>query len=221
MSALKQAVQGFRNIWGHADEDDYSHDELDERDTGGDAAHDSSYRDSTRGDKYEKYTASPLSSSYSNSQTAHGGGGFGSNGRKLRPVAMPLRAAREKNIYTLKPKNIDEASLAADYLKTGSAVVLNLDEIENGTAIRIIDFMSGVCYGLDHQGHAMKLGEAIFLFTPGDFEISSDETEYSENREFMFKEVSAALAASGGSIPSAMMGSQPSAYVSTGRSWER
>jgi cell division inhibitor SepF len=69
---------------------------------------------------------------------------------------MALR--REKNIYTLKPKNLEETAIAADHLKTGSAVVLNLDDVDRLLATRIIDFMSGVCYGLESQGHAMKLG---------------------------------------------------------------
>ena len=55
--------------------------------------------------------------------------------------------------------------------------------------MRIIDFMSGVCYGLEGQGHAMKLGDSIFLFTPAEFEISSDELDYGENRDFFFKDV--------------------------------
>ncbi len=225
MSALKQAVQGFRNIWGHGDDDDYAPDELEERDANEETPRESSsYREPARGEKYEKYTAPPASA-YS-SPPPSTGGGSGAGARKLRSVAMPIRAAREKNIYTLKPKNIDEASLAADYLKTGSAVVLNLDEVEKVTAVRIIDFMSGVCYGLENQGHAMKLGETIFLFTPGDFEISSDETDYGENREFIFKEVAAALAAAPDATSPPAMGAMtapaPSAYASPERrSWER
>ena len=122
-----------------------------------------------------------------------GRGGSGQSGQtsgahNLRSVAMPLRA-RDKNIYTLKPKTMDEASLAADYLKTGCAVVVNLEEVERMVAVRIIDFMSGVCYGLEDQGHAMKLGDVIFLFTPGDFEITSDEIDYAENRDIIFKDV--------------------------------
>ena len=115
-------------------------------------------------------------------------GGASSGARNLRSVAMPLRA-RDKNIYTLKPKTMDEASLAADYLKTGCAVVVNLEEVERMVAVRIIDFMSGVCYGLEDQGHAMKLGDVIFLFTPGDFEITSDEIDYAENRDIIFKDM--------------------------------
>ena len=123
-----------------------------------------------------------------NAESQSGGGRGGNSGRGLRSVSMPMRA-REKNIYTLKPKAMDEASLAADYLKTGCAVVVNLDEVERMVAVRIIDFMSGVCYGLEKQGHAMKLGDFIFLFTPGDFEITSDEVDYGENPDFIFKDM--------------------------------
>ena len=102
-----------------------------------------------------------------------------------------MRAGREKNIYTLKPKSQEDAAIAADYLKTGTAVIINLEDVERSHAIRIIDFMSGVCYGLENQGHAMKLGDTIFLYTPGDFEISSDETDYAENPAPFFRDVQA------------------------------
>ena len=207
MSALKNVAQGFRNLWGAADEDDdYGSDEHDStpRHSPPATEPESAYNDreerperaSERSgersgeraahrseSRHEKFTA-PVTSV---SEPGYGGGGAGA--RRLRPINLPLRASREKNIYTLKPKSLDESSMAADYLKTGCAVVLNLEEVESPTAIRVIDFMSGVCYGLEHQGHAMKLGDKIFLFTPGDFEISSDEVDYAENRDLIFKDV--------------------------------
>lgn len=185
MSSITNAVRGIRNIWNHGDDDDYAPEDLETPDTA------PAYQAPSPRDKYtsqQTITPSSFSPSY--------GGGSGGNppansaARRLRPVAAPLRQ-REKNIYTLKPKNQDEATIAADYLKTGSAVVLNLDEVDRVMATRIIDFMSGVCYGLDAQGHAMKLGDTIFLFTPGEFEISSDETDYAENRELFFKDAPA------------------------------
>jgi len=244
MSALKQVAQGFRNMWGHADDDDdYGQEEFEETETAPEPARHSS-RDSapSRSEKYEKYTSPPSPASQS---PAHGGGS-GNHLRKLRPVANPLRSAREKNIYTLKPKSMDEVSLAADYLKTGCAVVVNLEDVDRSVAVRIIDFMSGVCYGLEHQGHAMKLGETIFLFTPGDFEISSDEADYGENRDVIFKDMAAsaivaanhtaatspsaaAQPASGYGAPSAGYGAPTPSYTAppagynspAPRAWER
>ncbi|MGI8757317.1 MAG: cell division protein SepF [Acidimicrobiales bacterium] len=171
MSGISQTVRNLKNIWGHGDEED-------------------DYRD----DEIEDTQPAP-SHTETTSTTPSYGGGSGSNGsynpRKPRLVASPLRAGREKNIYTLKPKSQEDAAIAADYLKTGTAVIINLEDVERSHAIRIIDFMSGVCYGLENQGHAMKLGDTIFLYTPGDFEISSDETDYAENPAPFFREVQA------------------------------
>jgi FtsZ-interacting cell division protein YlmF len=183
MSMLAQAARGIKNIWSHGDDDYDSEEEYD----GGDEA---SAPAQTSSAKYSdhKYSSSSYTPSYG------GGGSTPARARGLRSVPIPLRA-REKNIYTLRPKTLDEAAIAADYLKAGSAVVVNLESVARESAVRIIDFMSGVCYGLEGQGHAMKLGDSIFLFTPGEFEISSDELDYGENRDFFFKEIDAQDAA--------------------------
>lgn len=230
MGALKNVTQGFRNLWGAADDyDEEGHEESSPQDTSTSTTPDSSYRDSSRepeqsrsqrhsersSERYEKFTA-PADSGYS--EPSYAGGGS-SGARRLRPVSMPLRASREKNIYTLKPKSLDESSVAADYLKTGCAVVINLEEVEQSIAIRIIDFMSGVCYGLESQGHAMKLGEKIFLFTPGDFEISSDEIDYAENRDLIFKDVAPKPAPA--ALSSAPVAASSGGNNSERRSWER
>lgn len=213
MSVFAQAKRRLSSVWNQGD-DEYA-EELD--------GHEAAEEVEERADKYSTSYGAPYSSN------SHSSGG-GHAGRKLRPVAMPLRA-REKNIYTLRPKNQDEAAIAADYMKAGSAVVLNLEAVDRVNAVRIIDFMSGVCYGLDGQGHAMKLGDTIFLFTPAEFEISSDELDYGENREFFFKDVDATtndtltasvLNASPGMPPAPMPTSTHSTYQPVERrSWER
>jgi cell division inhibitor SepF len=182
MSALSQTVRGLRNLWGHADDEDYAQDEVDTPDN----------QDSSPAQPQRNYSSGTGYGTYNNSQPqspAYGGGSGTQAARRLRPVPSPLRSPRAKNIYTLKPKSQDDAAIAADALKTGDAVIINLEDVDRVNAIRIIDFMSGVCYGLENQGHAMKLGDAIFLYTPGDFDISSDEVDYGENPEFFFKDI--------------------------------
>ncbi len=229
MSAIRNVAQGFRNLWGQGGDDDYEEEEASPRSNPSQPVHHdeeprpaatpSRYAMPTnmrRGespaeeDEYQPYTQPPRTESV---PSTSGGAPTGSSpGRRLRPVAMPIRG-REKNVYTLKPKSMDEASVAADYLKTGCAVILNLDDLSKGAALRLVDFMSGVCYGLENQGHAMKLGATIFLFTPGDYEITSDEADFGENREPLFREESH-------EAPS-KSDSQPEAPASERRSWER
>ena len=254
MSALRNVKEGFRKVWGMGEEDDYEDEEstsrraryeaqpapteetetqpdyeiAEQRTVSRTVYAPTSAARSGRSSSGEDEPASRFQSSREPSQSDNRGGRGGSGNagaRPLRSVAMPLRA-RDKNIYTLKPKTMDEASLAADYLKTGCAVVVNLEEVERMVAVRIIDFMSGVCYGLEDQGHAMKLGDVIFLFTPGDFEITSDEIDYAENREIIFKDVNqqerddAKAAKSAEAAPGATSNSATSESGER-RSWER
>ncbi|PQV64756.1 FtsZ-interacting cell division protein YlmF [Abditibacterium utsteinense] len=234
MSALRNVAQGFRNLWGAADE----YDDIEEHDSSQqpteeearpqasrarDERPEPSERDESRvarPDRFEKFTA-PASSNPNYASNSNYGGGDG-GARRLRSVSIPLRASREKNIYTLRPKSLEESCVAADYLKTGCAVVLNLEAVEQSIAIRVIDFMSGVCYGLEHQGHAMKLGDKIFLFTPGDFEISSDEIDYAENRDLIFKDVTSQPALKSPAAANAPAPSAPAPSANPERrSWER
>lgn len=193
-------VRSFgKTIWGHGDDEDYDNDR-DENGTESDDTYPPDYNGSSYSSSSyngaSNYSADKPASSgsaYTPSTGGKGGYGSGSNVRRLHSVSSTLRA-REKNIYTIKPKRLDEATVAADCIKTGSAVIVNLEAVDRVTAIRIVDFMSGVCYGIDgndgQPGHAMKLGEMIFLFTPSEFEITSDETDYAANREHFFREVS-------------------------------
>lgn len=209
MNALGNAVRGIRSMWGHGDEDDYA--PGDDPDTAPNFSPAPS--DAPAAPPAGSYAPGP----YRADKTYSYGGGNSSAASTRRPRAVPMALRRDKNIYTLKPKNLEESAIAADHLKTGSAVVLNLDDVERLLATRIIDFMSGVCYGLDTQGHAMKLGDTIFLFTPGEFEISSDETDYGENREFFFKDVPPLAAHT---TPAAQALSAASAALRDSRTWE-
>jgi len=205
MSAIRNVAQGFRNLWGQGGDEEYEDDDTPSfRPSDSQSRHADEEQPAPSPSPVSRYTVASNQMRRGEPEPADenhviiaphrpdqtGGSGAGASGsQRLRPVAMPLRG-REKNVYTLKPKSMDEASVAADYLKTGCAVILNLDDLHRGEALRLVDFMSGVCYGLDNQGHAMKLGETIFLFTPGDYEITSDEADYGENREALFKEES-------------------------------
>ncbi|MEO6906941.1 MAG: cell division protein SepF [Abditibacteriaceae bacterium] len=178
MDVKSFAKNALGNIWGQGgdEEEDFTAGTTDE----------------STSSHHDRYGAQDTA--YEDQGMRHGTSLLNGN-RRLRPVNHQLRA-NEKNIYTLRPKNLEEAAVAADCIKSGSAVVINHEMVDRATSLRIVDFMSGVCYGLDQQGHAMKLGETIFLFTPGEYEISSDEVDYGENRDHFFKSEERASATS-------------------------
>jgi len=69
------------------------------------------------------------------------------------PIARRIRHT-EISIYS--PATFDEARIAADNLKEGRAVVLNLSRIDVENGKRIVDFLSGILYAL--EGSSKKSG---------------------------------------------------------------
>lgn len=91
---------------------------------------------------------------------------------RRRAQLFSLHAQKQLEIVVLQPRSFDDARGAADYLKTRRPVVVNLQGSHGELARRIIDFTSGVTYALD--GHMLRVGEQIFLFTPSHVAITAD-----------------------------------------------
>ena len=99
-------------------------------------------------------------------------GGSGSGGRR-RGALYRLPSSRGKSIFTIICKHKEDAHKAAQYLKSGSAVFVNLQSIDRSKGQRIVDVLSGVCYGLDGQCHCA--GDRVFVFVPYDFTLTADD----------------------------------------------
>jgi len=90
---------------------------------------------------------------------------------RRRAQLFSLHAPKQE-IVVLQPRAFEDARAAADYLKTRRPVVVNLQGAQADLARRIVDFTSGVTYALD--GHLVRVGEQIFLFTPSHVAITAD-----------------------------------------------
>ncbi len=84
----------------------------------------------------------------------------------------------------LEPRAYSESQQIADYLKSRSAVVVNLKRVTPDQAKRIVDFLSGTIYAIG--GDLQKLGGGIFLCTPNNVnvegKISDDNTPTKSTR---------------------------------------
>ena len=69
----------------------------------------------------------------------------------------------------LEPRAYSESQQIADYLKSRSAVVVNLKRVTPDQAKRIVDFLSGTIYAIG--GDLQKLGGGIFLCTPNNVNV--------------------------------------------------
>lgn len=101
-----------------------------------------------------------------------GSNGDGLEAPKRRGQLFNLHAPRPMEIVVLQPRTFDDARSAADYLKMRRPVVVNLHGTPPDLARRIVDFTSGVTYAMD--GHLLRVGDEIFLFTPAHVAITAD-----------------------------------------------
>ena len=65
---------------------------------------------------------------------------------------------------TVKPRRFDQAQEIADRFKEGLPVIMNLENTDRDVARRLIDFASGICYGLN--GSMEKVASGVYLLKP-------------------------------------------------------
>jgi cell division inhibitor SepF len=65
---------------------------------------------------------------------------------------------------TVRPRRFDQAQEVADKFKEGQPVIMNLEGSDREIARRLIDFASGLCYGLD--GSMEKVANGVYLLKP-------------------------------------------------------
>jgi len=65
---------------------------------------------------------------------------------------------------TVKPRRFDQAQEIADRFKEGLPVIMNLENTDRDVSRRLIDFASGICYGLN--GSMEKVASGVYLLKP-------------------------------------------------------
>jgi cell division inhibitor SepF len=77
--------------------------------------------------------------------------------------------------YVVIPSSFKQAQEVADRFKDGQPVIVNLQSADRELERRLIDFASGVCYGLG--GKMDKVATHVYLLTPHDVEVSAEERQ--------------------------------------------
>ncbi len=76
-------------------------------------------------------------------------------------------------VGVVPPRTFNDAQQIADQLKRGNPVIVNLQATDSDLAKRIIDFGSGLTYGLD--GSMQRIADKVFLLTPPDVDVSAED----------------------------------------------
>ncbi|HKS45273.1 MAG TPA: cell division protein SepF, partial [Amycolatopsis sp.] len=106
---------------------------------------------------------------------------------RLRPVPEQARTAPRdplSRITTLHPTSYLEARAIGEAYREGTPVIINLTEMDNADARRLVDFSAGLAFAL--RGSMDKVTNKVFLLSPPDVEVTAeDRRRIAENGLFL------------------------------------
>ena len=94
----------------------------------------------------------------------------------VRPFTQPQAA----KVHVVVPVGFNDAQEIGDKLKANQPVIVNLQGIDRDLSRRLIDFSSGLTYGLG--GSMDRVAEQVFLLTPSNVEVSPEEKRRLQER---------------------------------------
>ncbi|HYY44703.1 MAG TPA: cell division protein SepF [Actinomycetota bacterium] len=96
--------------------------------------------------------------------------------------AMP-RPAPAAAFHLVSPSSFNDAQEIGDKFRDGFSVIMNLQAADPELARRIVDFASGLAYGL--EGSMQPVADKVFLITPRGVQVSAEERRrFLEERGF-------------------------------------
>jgi cell division inhibitor SepF len=95
-----------------------------------------------------------------------------------RATVTPLRRGSKQGvsdvneILTVHPKKYGDARIIAETFREGVPVIINLTQMSESEARRLVDFSSGLSQGL--HGHIERVTPKVFLLSPSHILVSGD-----------------------------------------------
>ena len=107
--------------------------------------------------------------------------------RAERAAALRSVNAPPIRVNIVEPRGFNDAQQIADKFKAKQPVIINLQQLDADLSKRLIDFSSGLTYGLG--GGMQRIAEKVFLLTPSNVEVSAEEKRRLRERGFFFNQL--------------------------------
>jgi cell division inhibitor SepF len=94
--------------------------------------------------------------------------------RQPAPAARPAPASMPMSrITTLHPRTYNEARVIGENYRDGIPVIMNLSEMTDGEAKRLVDFAAGLVFCV--HGSIERVTNKVFLLTPPNVTVGAEE----------------------------------------------
>jgi cell division inhibitor SepF len=97
-------------------------------------------------------------------------------------VPGPSHAADLARITTLHPRTYNEARTIGEHFREGTPVIMNLTEMVDSDAKRLVDFAAGLIFGL--HGSIDRVTNRVFLLCPANVEVTAEDKARIAERGF-------------------------------------
>ena len=105
--------------------------------------------------------------------------GRGQVNRVVTPRTVHAEISR---ISTIHPRSYNEAKAIGESFRAGTPVIMNLTDMVEADAKRLVDFAAGLVFGL--RGSIERVTSKVFLLSPAHVEVASAERPRVPERGF-------------------------------------
>src|SRR5499427_972947 len=99
------------------------------------------------------------------------------------PRPAPVRQTADlTRITTLHPRTYNEARTIGEHFREGTPVIMNLSEMVDSDAKRLVDFAAGLIFGL--RGSIDRVTNRVFLLSPASIEVTAEDKARIAERGF-------------------------------------
>jgi cell division inhibitor SepF len=94
---------------------------------------------------------------------------------KNAPVIMPKVVSEREpyRITTLHPRTYNEARTIGEHFRESTPVIMNLTEMDDTDAKRLVDFAAGLVFGL--HGSIERVTQKVFLLSPANVDVTAED----------------------------------------------
>ena len=97
-----------------------------------------------------------------------------------RGVVRPITPMAPVKVVTIAPSGFNDAQEIGDKFKSGQPVIVNTQGLDVDLRRRLIDFASGLCYGIG--GQMERVANQVYLLTPSNVEVPAEEKRRLQER---------------------------------------
>jgi cell division inhibitor SepF len=91
------------------------------------------------------------------------------------PVEVPGTVAELSRIITLHPRTYNEARNIGENFREGTPVIMNLSEMDDTDAKRLVDFAAGLVFAT--RGTIERITNKVFLLSPPNVSVAAEDKQ--------------------------------------------